>query len=136
MSSLLHLVQLDCDPTRLFRTLKRAGMGPTPPEPFGPCGVSVFLRGAAPRPVGKVIVTQSPMDGDEWLHASISWRDRMPTYDELTVLKAGVFGDRREAYQVFPPADRHVNIHAHALHLWGKADGARVLPDFGAWGTI
>ncbi|TYB69671.1 hypothetical protein FXF51_05785 [Nonomuraea sp. PA05] len=133
---MLHLVQLDCDPTHLFRALKQAGMRPTPPEPFGPCGVVLLLRDLSGTPAGKVIVTQGPLDDTEWLHASISWRDRMPTYDELTVVKAGVFGPEREAYQVFPPQDRHVNIHNFALHLWGRADGVRVLPDFGQWGTI
>jgi hypothetical protein len=37
---------------------------------------------------------------------------------------------------VFAPPSEHVNIHDHALHLWGRLDGARVLPDFGRFGTI
>jgi hypothetical protein len=73
---------------------------------------------------GSVIVNQDERDGAEWIHASIAWTDRMPTYEELVMLKAGVFGDRREAYQVFPPASRHVNIHAHALHLGGGRTGS------------
>jgi hypothetical protein len=72
----------------------------------------------------------------EWVHASIANRDgRTPTYDELKALHAAVFGDRW-AYQVFAPPGRHVNIHANALHLWGRADGINALPDFGYLGTI
>jgi hypothetical protein len=87
--------------------------------------------------LGSVIVSQCEMDaGAEWIHASFAWLNHVPSYADLVVLKAGVFGDRREAYQVFPPAARHVNIHPNALHLWGRADGGRVLPDFDQWGTI
>ncbi|MEU8270154.1 hypothetical protein AB0B89_23720 [Sphaerisporangium sp. NPDC049002] len=132
MPDLTHLAQLDCDPIRLVRALRLAGLKPSPPEAFGPAGLRIALDIHG----GSVIVSQAPIDGGEWLHASIAWRGHIPTYDDLAVLKAGVFGDHREAYQVFPRRSRHVNIHAHALHLWGRADGARVLPDFGAAGTI
>lgn len=132
MPDLSHLALLDCDPTHLYRALRRAGLRPWPPEAYGPAGIIVTFRARA----GSVIVSQCEVDGAQWIHASLAWADRMPTYDDLVTLKAGVFGDQREAYQVFPPKARHVNIHAHALHLWGRADGGRVLPDFGAAGTI
>jgi hypothetical protein len=84
-----------------------------------------------------VIVTQADIEPHlDWLHASIARNDRMPDYADLVALKDAVFGPDREAYQVFPSADRHISIHHQALHLWGRADGARVLPDFGAAGTI
>lgn len=133
---MIDLTQLDCDPVHLTRTLRRAGYRPTPPSEFGPAGMVVALRDAQGGHAGSVIVSQTQIDGDEWLHASISWAEHMPTYQDLALLKAATFGDHREAYQVFPPAGQHVNIHKHALHLWGRADGARVLPDFGAEGTI
>jgi hypothetical protein len=40
------------------------------------------------------------------------------------------------SYQVFAPPSQHVNIHEHALHLWGRVDGTNVLPSFGVLGTI
>ena len=40
------------------------------------------------------------------------------------------------AYQVFAPPESHVNIHGNALHLWGRADGKPILPEFGDMGTI
>ncbi len=133
MADLHHLTLLDVDPAHLVRTLRRGGLRPSPPQEFGgPAGIRVILGDRA----GCVIVSQDRIDGARWIHASISWKDHTPSYDDLATLKAAVFGDDREAYQVFPCRDRHINIHAHALHLWGRADGSQALPDFGAMGTI
>jgi hypothetical protein len=87
---------------------------------------------------GSVIVSTAtrPADTHPWTHASISYTDHMPIYDDLVLLHAAVWGETGWAYQVFTPASDHINIHAHALHLWGRADGAQVLPDFGQFGTI
>lgn len=71
-----------------------------------------------------------------WIHTSISRPHEMPSYDDLTILHAAVFGPTGWSYQVFAPRSEHVNIHAYALHLWGKPDGAKVLPNFGALGSI
>lgn len=86
-----------------------------------------------------VIVTYG-VHGDDvkspWLHASIARRDSMPTYEDLVALHYAVWGNNGWAYQVFAPQTEHVNIHPYALHLWGRPDGAAVLPNFGAFGTI
>ena len=131
---------LDVDRLRMMRRLRKLwphlhiGL----PEPFGPSGVDVrLLKPEALAVAGSVIVTQcSHAEYGEWVHASIAWTDHMPSYEDLTALKDAVFGPEREAYQVFPPASRHVSIHDYALHLWGRADGSAVLPVFGADGTI
>lgn len=114
----------------------------TPPEPFGPSGFRVILCGLKSRgrsveyePIGSVIVTQADHDRQEWLHGSIA-RKRMPDYADLVALKAAIWGDDGYAYQVFPSQEEHVSIHERALHLWGRADGQRVLPAFGVYGTI
>ena len=115
-------------PLEIRRVLGRKEWGP--PRPFGPDGWA-FRRFGGP---GSIIVTRGDFDGAEWIHASIA-RDRMPTYDDLALLHRAAFGDGY-AFQVFAPADHHVNIHEHALHLWGRADGASPLPDFAWAGTI
>lgn len=79
-----------------------------------------------------VVVSEETVDGDEWTHASIAWKDRMPTYNDLKHLKQAVFEDGY-AYQVFPPAGQHINNHEHALHLFGRSDGKPALPDFTFW---
>lgn len=74
-------------------------------------------------------------DGPDWIHASMTRADTVPSYDDLKLLHAAVFGDRW-AYQVFAPPAHHVNYHTRALHLWGREDGAPVLPNFGMFGLV
>lgn len=108
------------------------------PAPFGEDGWSFDTLTVEH---GRVIVTASDFTsigapaGEEWLHASMSWQDRLPTYDELVQLHKAVWPNGY-AYQVFAPPSQHVNIHPYALHLWGKADGSPMLPEFGKFGTI
>jgi len=103
-----------------------------PPERWGPDGWSMTKRDES----SSVIASAwDEDDGVTWIHASIARDDRIPNYDELALLHRAVFGDRW-AYQVFAPADHHINIHSNALHLWGRADGVPMLPNFGARGTI
>jgi hypothetical protein len=106
---------------------RRLGRGDwSTPTEFGPDGWKfVHLSGE-----GSVIITCSDQDdGNEWVHASVAWVDRMPTYADLKWLHAAVFDDGW-AYQLFVPPSDHVNIHEYALHLWGRLDGKRALPDF------
>jgi hypothetical protein len=119
------------DILRIRQRLGRKNWGV--PERFGPDGWR--LDGLIIP--GRIIITNSPVPGDDadWLHASISHQRFMPTYEDLTVLHKAVWPDGY-AYQVFAPPAAHINIHAYALHLWGKPDGERLLPDFGAMGTI
>jgi hypothetical protein len=79
----------------------------------------------------------TPPDNEiqEWYHVSISHPSRLPTYDEMKMLKALFIGDAYTALQILPPKDRHVNIQETCLHLW-VALGWDVTPDFGKEGTI
>jgi hypothetical protein len=80
---------------------------------------------------GSVILSVFPDSlGIYWVHASITRKERMPSYEDLKLLHRAVFGDLSWSYQVFAPASQHVNIHEYALHLWGRADGSPALPDF------
>ena len=78
-------------------------------------------------------------DGRWWLHASVSRRDRrMPTYDDLKTLKELTIGPKRTAIQVFPPAERHIDIGTklprpiEVLHIWSPEED--FLPDFASDG--
>ncbi len=97
----------------------------TTPAPFGPDGWRLQRLDGT----GSVIVTSADHDGEMWVHASIAHPSETPSYDDLKALHAAVFG-AGWAYQVFAPASDHVNIHHHALHLFGRLDGTPVLPDF------
>lgn len=76
-----------------------------------------------------VIVTCAPFSDGEWVHASMTGQDDVPPYSELVALHRAVFGDGW-AYLPFAPPAEHVNIHPHALHLFGRLDGGRIMPDF------
>lgn len=105
---------------RTYRTL----------TPFGPHGEQCRVRGLDGAD-GSLILTQSDQDdGVDYLHVSLAFTKRDPTYGELAAVHRAIFGRRRWAYLPFAPAVEHVNIHSHALHLFGRVDGARVLPDF------
>lgn len=106
-----------------------------PPKPF-PSETEhhgwVFLHQQTRQ--SQVIVSEAPHpDPDDptkwvnWIHASMTRAETIPSYDDLVLLHAAVFGERY-AYQVFAPPSEHVNIHARALHLWGREDGKPVTP--------
>jgi hypothetical protein len=124
-------VTITLDPLAIRKSLGRKTWGV--PIPFGPAGWQFDTT--APR-AGRIIVTLGPppFEDDDWLHASIS-RPTMPTYQDLTQLHEAVWG-HGWAYQCFAPPSAHVNIHEHALHLYGRPDGQAVLPNFGALGSI
>lgn len=108
-----------------------------PPAPFGPDG---WIFDSLDKQT-RIIVTVHPARADggrEWVHASVSHPDRIPTYDELTRLHRAVWGQTGHAYQQFVPVAEHVNLHPFALHLWGRLDGKPALPDLldGIRGTI
>jgi hypothetical protein len=100
-----------------------------PPREFGASGWSMLDR-----PGLRSIIISADVHRDTgltYIHASITGKDAVPSYADLALLHKGVWGDDGYAYQVFAPASEHVNIHPHALHLWGAADGHPILPEFG-----
>jgi hypothetical protein len=68
-------------------------------------------------------------DGQYWLHLSVSHGRRIPLHDEMRLCKELFLGNR-EAYAVWPPKERYVNLHPHVLHLFARLDDVPVLPDF------
>jgi hypothetical protein len=86
---------------------------------------------------GIVIVTgwYEPDDPTGWIHASMSRMRDVPSYADLKLLHQAVWPDGH-AYQCFVPPAEHVNLHDRVLHLWGHADGARILPNFAQHGSI
>lgn len=77
-----------------------------------------------------VISSVGNYDGRWWQHVSVSRRSRMPTYDDLALVKRLFVGEHAMALQVFPKASDHVNLHPYCLHLWSPVDGESPLPDF------
>lgn len=111
------------DPLAIRRRLGRAAW--SPPRRHGPDGWAYVRTDRT----GSVIVSVAEHDGHEWVHASIAYTHRMPTYDDLKLLHRAVFGNGW-AYQPFAPPSEHINIHNYALHLFGRVDHQPALPDF------
>ncbi|MFD8496297.1 hypothetical protein [Amycolatopsis sp. NPDC059657] len=113
----------------------RKRLGPSAwsaPIVYGPEGFAFKARDDS----GHIVVTGwTEPDGIDWIHASMSRANGVPSYEDLKLLHSAVWPDGN-AYQCFVPPDDHINIHERALHLWGRADGTRVLPNFGKGGTI
>jgi hypothetical protein len=74
-------------------------------------------------------------DGKRWIHVSMSRHKRLPSYDDMCLVKNQFLGANRLAVQVFARAAHHVNINPHVLHLWSCLDGDPV-PDFRHEGQI
>lgn len=117
---------------------KRLGSNWGEPTEFGADGWAFETKGNAGT-ARRIFVTYDPTSDPEvpYLHASISHQDRyrLPSYSDLKEMARGVFGDGY-SYQCFAPESAHINITSNVLHLWGRADGAMALPDFGREGTI
>jgi hypothetical protein len=132
---------LACDPAPVVNGLvlrKRLGRDRwAVPQEFGCCGWQVDTLNDGNR--GRILVTADHQtdfaNRRNWIHASISRLGVMPSYDDLKLMHAAVFG-AGWAYQAFAPDSDHINIHAYVLHLFGRVDGERALPDFGRFGTI
>jgi hypothetical protein len=112
-------------PLKIRAQLRASYAGVSVPTEFGPDGWMFTSE----YPKRSFIITAAERDAVEWLHASVAATDETPTYRDLKYLHAAVFGDGY-AYQVFAPAAVHVNIHEHALHLFGRLDGQPVLTEF------
>lgn len=77
----------------------------------------------------RVILTVESVAGENWLHVSASRRDRIPSWEDMVMVKRLFVGSQRKALQVMPPDAEAVNIHPHVLHLWCCLD-RDPLPDF------
>lgn len=75
------------------------------------------------------------LDGRRWVHVSLSRRDRLPSYDDLALVKRAFLGPDTRAIQLFVPEAEHVNRHRFCLHLWHCVDGDG-LPDFRTMGEV
>lgn len=102
-----------------------------------PSGWSVIRQddsGRAAECGGLAVIETVNREADErrWHHVSLSRRTRLPSYEDIQLVRRLFIGADAECYQVFPPASRYVNRHPFCLHLWHCLDApaGAVLPDF------
>ena len=70
-------------------------------------------------------------DGNKWYHVSFSRADRIPSYEDMALIRDTLFRPTSVVLQVFPPREEHFNFHPHTLHLWERVTPPeeRVIPD-------
>lgn len=86
-------------------------------------------------PLMVVCSAQVEYDGRRWMHVSCSRPNRLPSWEELRLVKDTFIGRDRNALQILPRQEEYVNIHPYVLHLWHCLDGDG-LPDFRVRGQI
>jgi hypothetical protein len=80
----------------------------------------------------------SPLDGatmvvvasnnDGWDHVSVSRKNRVPNWAEMSAIHRMFFKDDEVAMQLHMPPSDHINIHPFVLHLWRPHDSTIPLP--------
>ena len=53
-----------------------------------------------------------------WDHVSVSFSNRMPTWDEMAEVKRMFFKPDEACFQLHPPEDEYVSFHNYCLHIW------------------
>jgi len=76
-----------------------------------------------------VIAEVELVDGKLWMHVSTSRAGRLPTWEDLRLVKDVIIGRDRKAIQVLPSEAEYVNIHPYVLHLYAPLE-EDPLPDF------
>jgi len=74
-------------------------------------------------------------NGKRWIHVSLSRKNRIPDYDDMTRVKRDFIGEDKRAIMILPSKLYWVNIHQYCLHLFHCEDGDG-LPEFSRNGMI
>ena len=57
-------------------------------------------------------------DGTYFVHCSLSRRSRLPSWQDVKVVKDAFLGEDVEAFHVLPKKEEYINLHPFCLHLW------------------
>ena len=66
----------------------------------------------------RVIVTHDGTPHGLLRHLSCSYHDRLPTWDEVGMLREAFFPDDWDVIQVLPRTGEYVNVQSYTLHLF------------------
>jgi len=67
-------------------------------------------------------------NGEGWDHVSVSCRNRIPTWNEMSFVYRLFFKFDEVAYQLHVPEKDHINNNPNVLHLWRPHRGRIPLP--------
>jgi hypothetical protein len=80
-------------------------------------------------PLSVISSIENPSDNKLWLHVSLAHKKRIPTHDEVVLVKNLFIGENNYAISVLPPRELHVNLNPYCLHLYHCLEG-HPLPEF------
>jgi hypothetical protein len=80
-------------------------------------------------PLTVLISGQVESDGKRWLHVSCARSNRLPSWEDLKLVKETFIGKDKKAIQILPSESEYVNCNPYCLHLW-HCVGEDGLPDF------
>ncbi len=63
--------------------------------------------------------------GCGWDHVSVSFSNRMPTWDEMAEVKRMFFRPDEVCFELHPKEEEYVNLHNYCLHIW-RPQGAEI----------
>jgi len=68
--------------------------------------------------------------GGGWDHVSVSplKPNKVPTWNQMCIIKDIFFNDTEAVIQIHPPKDQYVNNRKNCLHLWRANDKDMILP--------
>jgi len=70
-----------------------------------------------------VLLSLSTLDGGaRFVHCSLSRRSRLPSWQDVKVVKDTFLGEDSEAFHVLPKKDDYINLCPFCLHLWMPAE--------------
>jgi len=81
-----------------------------------------------PGPDHGKLLTVIASDGAGWEHVSVSTRSRIPTWDEMCLVKDLFWGENETVVQYHPAKAHYVNNHPYVLHLWRPLGSEFPLP--------
>jgi hypothetical protein len=73
--------------------------------------------------------------GGGWEHVSVSFRSRIPSWEEMCEIKDLFFHKNETVLQFHPEEAEYVNEHSNCLHLWRKRGQNAELPPWWMVGT-
>ena len=97
-----------------------------PPSIAAVYGATYYVSSSGVR---VVVGAEIYSDSSTWLHVSMSRAGKLPSWDDVAMVRRVFVPADRTAIQVLPPTDEHINDMPHCLHLWARMDG-EALPDF------
>ena len=74
-------------------------------------------------PIDGLEATVIASDGEGWEHVSVSFFNRIPTWDEMCRIKDIFWGEDECVVQYHPPKKDYVNNCKNCLHLWRPTGG-------------